>query len=210
MSYVQTYNSLLTDLRQYLERGFTEESDPIVYEQLPRLITLGQRRVARDLKIQGFLKAVAFTAAQGVAVYRKPDRWRDTISMRIGGNPVFTRSYEYCRNYWPNEQETAQPEFFADYDFNHWLIVPTPSVSLPAEVLYYEQPRLIDEDFQTNWMTEYAPDMLLYSCLLEAQALLKNDKLMANWQNMYNQAKASVNQEDLSRILDRAANRSEN
>lgn len=210
MSYVQTYNSLLTDLRQYLERGFTEESDPIVYEQLPRLITLGQRRVARDLKVQGFLKAVNFTAAQGTPVYRKPDRWRDTISMRIGGKPVFTRSYEYCRNYWPDEQELGSPEFFADYDFNHWLIVPTPQTDLPAEVLYYEQPRLIDEDFQTNWMTEYAPDMLLYSCLLEAQGLLKNEKMVATWENRYNQAKAAVNQEDLSRILDRAANRSEN
>lgn len=210
MSYVQTYTSLLADLRQYLERGFTEESDPIVYEQLPKLITLGQRRVARDLKIQGFLRAVTFTAAEGVSVYRKPDRWRDTISMRIGNNPVFTRAYDYCRNYWPNEQEVGTPEFYADYDFNHWLIVPTPSSDLPSEVLYYEQPRLIDEDFQTNWLTEYAPDMLLYACLVEAQGLLKNEKLVATWEARYNQAKAAVNQEDLSRILDRAANRSEN
>lgn len=210
MSYVQNYTNLLNDVRQYIERGFTAESDPLVYEQLPRLITLAQRRIARDLKVQGFLRAVTFTVEAGVSVYRKPDRWRDTISMRIGQEPVFTRSYDYCRNFWPNEQETDTPKFYSDYDFNHWLIVPTPSQTVEAEVLYYEQPRLIDENFQTNWMTEYAPDMLLYSSLLEAQGFLKNDKLAAMWESRYAQAKAAVNQEDLSRIMDRASSRSEN
>ena len=48
MGYSMTYDSLLDDVRRYLERGFTEESDKIVYEQLPRLITLGERRIARE------------------------------------------------------------------------------------------------------------------------------------------------------------------
>ena len=55
--YTMTYSSLLEDVRRYLERGFTAESDQIVYEQLPRLITLGERRISRELKIQGFIRA---------------------------------------------------------------------------------------------------------------------------------------------------------
>jgi hypothetical protein len=80
MSYSMTYDSLLVDVRRYLERGFTQESDQIVYDQLPRLITLGERRIARELKIQGFIRAVSTPLSIGVAVYLKPDRWRDTIS----------------------------------------------------------------------------------------------------------------------------------
>ena len=76
-----TYSSLLVDVRRYLERGFTLESDPIVYEQLPRLVTLGERRIARELKIQGFIRAIETPLTPGVAVYMKPDRWRDTVSM---------------------------------------------------------------------------------------------------------------------------------
>ena len=98
MSYVMTYDSLLVDVRRYLERGFTAESDQIVYEQLPRLITLAQRRIARELKIQGFIRPVQTTLQVGVAVYAKPDRWRDTISMTVGGKPIFARSYEYLRS----------------------------------------------------------------------------------------------------------------
>ena len=58
MAYAMTFASLQVDLRRYLERGFTLADDPYVYEQLPRLINMAERRIARDLKIQGFIVAV--------------------------------------------------------------------------------------------------------------------------------------------------------
>lgn len=210
MSYTMTYESLLVDVRRYLERGFTQESDQIVYDQLPRLITLGQRRIARELKIQGFIRAVQTPLQVGVAVYLKPDRWRDTVSMTIDGTPIFGRSYEYCRNYWPDEAETGTPQFYADYDYQHWLITPTPDTASTLEVLYYEQPRFLADDFQTNYLTEYAPDLLLYATLLEATPFLKSDERIQTWQAMYDRAAQALNGEDLKRIMDRSASRSEN
>lgn len=209
MSYSMTYDSLLEDVRRYLERGFTAESDAIVYEQLPRLVTLGQRRIARELKLQGFIRAVTTPLQTGVAVYLKPDRWRDTISMTIDGTPIFSRSYEYCRNYWPDEAETGTPEFYADYDYQHWLITPTPSAASTLEVLYYEQPRFLGDDFQTNWLTEYAPDLLLYATLLEATPFLKKDERIQTWQGMYDRAAQALAGQDSGRIMDRSAQRSE-
>jgi len=209
MSYVMTYDSLLVDLRRYLERGFTQESDQIVYDQLPRLVTLGERRIARELKITAFIRAVTTPLQAGVSVYAKPDRWRDTVSMITNGRPLFVRSYEYIRNYWPDPEEVSTPEFYADYDFQHWLIGPTPDTDSTIEILYYEQPRLLAPDFQTNWGTEYAPDLLLYAALLEATPFLKNDERIQTWQGMYDRAAQAVNGEDLKRILDRASNRSE-
>ena len=209
MSYSMTYDSLLVDVRRYLERGFTQESDQIVYDQLPRLITLGERRIARELKIEGFIRAVQTPFQIGVATYRKPDRWRDTVSMTVNGQPIFARSYEYCRSYWPDEAQTAAPEFYADYDYQHWLFAPTPDAASTLEVLYYEQPRFLGEDFQTNWLTEYAPDVLLYATLLEATPFLKKDERIATWQAMYDRAAQALNGEDLKRIMDRSAQRSE-
>jgi len=209
MSYTMTYDSLLVDLRRYLERGFTQDSDQIVFDQLPRLITLGERRIARELKIEGFIRAVNLPLAIGVSTYLKPDRWRDTISMNISGKSIFARSYEYCRNYWTNESETATPEFYADYDYQHWLIVPTPNAASTMEILYYEQPALLGDDFQSNWLTEYAPDVLLYAALLEAAPFLKNDERVAMWTGMYDRAAQALNGEDLSKIMDRSASRSE-
>jgi len=209
MSYTMTYDSLLVDVRRYLERGFTAESDQIVYDQLPRLVTLGERRIARELKIQGFIRAVQTPLQAAVAVYLKPDRWRDTVSMTVDGKPIYGRSYEYCRGYWPDEAETGTPEFYADYDYQHWLITPTPATAQTLEVLYYEQPALLGDDSQSNWLTEYAPDLLLYAVLLEASPFLKNDQRIATWQTMYDRAAQAISGEDLKRIMDRAAQRSE-
>jgi hypothetical protein len=209
MAYVMTYDSLLEDVRRYLERGFTAESDQIVYEQLPRLITMGERRIARELKIQGFIRAIQTPLSVGVAVYLKPDRWRDTISMTVDGVPIYARSYEYCRSYWPDEAQNGAPQFYADYDYQHWLITPTPETVKTLEVLYYEQPRFLGEDFQTNWLTEYAPDVLLYATLLEASPFLKTDERVQMWQAMYDRAAQALSGQDLKRIMDRSANRSE-
>lgn len=216
MATVMTFTTLQEDVRRYLERGETYASDPVVYEQIPRLINLAERRIARELKIQGFINVVTGTLVVGQSVYSKPDRWRDTVSMNIGTRtnsntrkPLFTRVYEYLLSYWPDRSQTDEPLFYADYDYSHWLIAPTPDAEYPFEILYYELPRLLDEDVQTNWLTEYAPQLLLYGTLLEATPFLKNDERINVWQSMYDRAAAMLNGEDLAKILDRAAVRKE-
>jgi hypothetical protein len=204
-----TYTTLLEDLRRYLERGFTSESDPLVYNQLPRLVTLAERRIARELKVEGFIVPVITELQPGVSVYMKPDRWRDTVSMFVDGKPVFARAYEYIRHYWPDPAQTGTPAYYADYDYQHWLIAPTPATAQTLEILYYEQPRFLGPDFQTNFITEYAPDMLLYGSLLEAAPYLKNDERLSIWQSLYDRAAQALNGEDLKRIIDRAAVRNE-
>ncbi len=219
MSVAQTYNGLLEDTRRYLERGFTLSSDPDVFVQLPKLITLAERRCARELKIQGFQNVVTAAMQTGLAVYAKPARWRETISMNFGvgtgfnrRSPLYPRSYEYCRFYWPDQTVTAtdsesEIKFYADYDYNHWLIAATPALAHPFEVLFYEQPSFLDDSTQTNWLTDYAPELLLYGTLLEATPFLKNDDRITTWQNMYDRAASAINGEDLQKILDRAAAR---
>ena len=213
MAYAMTFASLQVDLRRYLERGFTLADDPYVYEQLPRLINMAERRIARDLKIQGFIVAVTTPLSVGVSTYAKPNRWRETISMTTkDGNtvtPVYTRSYEYCRSYWPDDTQTGQPQFYADYDYTHWLLVPTPNDTYDLEVLYYELPVLLDDATQTNWLTDYAPNLLLYGALLEATPFLKNDDRITTWQNFYQSAANALNTEDLKKILDRDSVRTE-
>lgn len=209
MAYVMTFDSLQEDLRRYLERGFTPESDPTVYSQLPRLITMAERNIAATMKLQGFLKYVTTTLQNGVPTYAKPDRWRDTVSIRAGGKHLFARSYEYLRNYWPDETVKDTPEFYADYDYNHWLIAPTPVADVVAEIAYYEFPRPLDADNQSNWLTAFAPNLLLYGALLEATQFLKNDERIATWQAAYQGAAQSLLKEDSGKVMDRTSNRTE-
>lgn len=216
MATAMTYTSLLNDLRNYLERGATFATDPSVYLQLPSLIGLAERRLARELKIQGTVTVVSSTMTVGEPTYPKPDRWRETVSIRVGTGAaynttqeVFPRAYEYMRQYWPNQTLTGTPRFYADYDYSHWFFAPTPNTAFPYEIIYYELPPLLGEDLQTNWFTEYAPNALLYASLLEAAPFLKNEEIIPIWQGFYDRSIAALNGEDIRQIADRGIVRRE-
>jgi hypothetical protein len=113
------------------------------------------------------------------------------------------------REYWPDATQEETPEFYADYNYSNWVFAPTPDAAYPMEVLYYELPPLLDEDTQTNWLTEYAPNLLLYGCLLEATPFVKDDQRVQLWQAYYDRALSALNGEDLQKIVDRSVNRRE-
>lgn len=210
MSFVLTYNSLFQAVEYYLER-----SDAPVIAEIPLFIMLGERRVARDLKILGLKVFVTDNLIVGDQTLTKPARWLNTSTFNIGINvgtdtefntrkQIPLRSYEFARQYWPNPVLQGEPKYISDYDFAHLLIVPTPDDTYPYEFAYYELPSLIDPsaDGQTNWITTNAPDILLYATLLETASYLKDDERVPVWTNYYDKAKAALNTEDMARIYD--------
>lgn len=214
MATTTTFTTLKQDIQNYLERGSSAVTDPSMFDQIPRLINLTERSIARELKVQGFISPVTTQLSAGVSVYDKPDRWTATVSINIGtgaGNtkraPVLPRSYEYLRTFWPDEAVTGTPQFYADYDFNHWVLAPTPAADAPMEVLFYQLPPLLDETVQTNWLTDFAPQALLFGALLEATPFLKNDARIPVWQAKYDRAMLALSGEDIGKILDRASAR---
>lgn len=214
MAEVMTFTSLQADIRRYIERGSSVDTQ--VFEQIPRLINIAERKINRALKVQGYIVPYTSDLVAGTSVYQKPDRWRDTVSMFFGTGtdnasrtPIFPRSYEYVRGYWPDPTVRGVPEFYADYDYNHWIIAPTPVANYPWETSVYEQPPYLDAVNQTNWVTDYAPGALLHATLLEAAPFLGKDERIGVWQQLYDRDMADLNGEDLMKIIDRSVSRQE-
>lgn len=215
-----TFTSLSTQVLQaYLERGGSS-TDPTFAGQIPLLINNAERAIARRLKILGMNIPIVGTLVAGTAVYTKPNGWRRTISMNFGvatvadpaqnaATPLFPRQYEYCLSYWPDLTLTSQPLYYADYDYAHWLVVPTPPINYPWQILYYGLPQLLDNSNQTNFWTDYAPETLLYRSLMECTPFLKNDERVPVWEKMYEEAVTNLENEDLMRSVDRSAVRNE-
>lgn len=122
---------------------------------------------------------------------------------------LYPRSYEFCNDYWPDRTQTGDPKFYADYDYGHWFIVPTPTITNPFEVVYYQRPEPLSDTNQTNWFTEYAPDLLFYACLLESMVYLKNDQRVSVWKDYYTQAASAIKMEDSKRKFDATIERKE-
>lgn len=201
VSWVMTYDSLNTMVLQYLER-----SDAAVVEAIPTFITLAEVEIAQQVKTLGQQQVVESTMTIGNPVIQKPARWRKTTSMEVSLNgsksPVLLRKYEYLKSYTPNATTTGLPLFYADYDYDHWLVAPTPDQAYPFEVLYYERIAPLSSANQTNWITQNAPNAMLFGTLLQAMPFLKNDARQI-FQQKYQEAIAALKMEDVSRIGDR-------
>ena len=199
---VMTYDSLVSDIQQYLER-----SDAATLAQIPRFVMLAEQVIASQIKFLGNLTVNTSTMIASSDTISKPARWHKTVSINItvGGvrNPVLLRKYEYLREYAPNPATLGLPKFYADYDYTNWLVAPTPDVAYDFEVLYYERVQPLDSSNQTNWFTIYAPQALLYGSLLQAMPFLKNDERMGMWQQQYDLIINTLKQEDMTRLGDR-------
>lgn len=199
---VMTYDSLVFDIQQYLER-----TDQATLTQIPRFIMLCEQTLAADLKFLGNLNVATSAMTTGNPVLDKPVRWHKTVSMNVTANgvrtPIYLRKYEYLREYWPDSAQTDLPLYYCDYDYTHWLVAPTPAANYTFEILYYERVQPLDSANQTNWFTIYAPQALLYGSLLQAMPFLKNDERLPMWQAQYQQIVSTLKAEDVTRIGDR-------
>jgi hypothetical protein len=201
---VMTYDSLVLNIQTYLER-----TDATTLAYIPTFIMLAEQVIASEIKFLGNLSVAESSMTVGTNVIQKPDRWHKTVSMNVTVNgtkqPIYLRKYEYLRNYWPDDTQTSTPLYYADYDYTHWLVAPTPDVAYNYEILYYERVQPLDSSNQTHWFTIYAPQALLYGSLLQAMPFLKNDDRTAMWKAQYDIIMETLRGEDKIRIADRQA-----
>lgn len=208
MAAALTYTTLIADLAVYGERG-----DTTFAAQRDRFIMLAENRIAGEARGLGFIQSITDNLVVGVSgsALLKPTRWRETASLTIGKGTGFNtrktlklRTYEYCRYYSPDPTQTAEPMYFADWDWQHFIIAPSPDLAYPYELIYFERPTPLDNANQTNWTTQFAPQLLLFACLLEASAYVKNADLIKTWQDGYDRALKQVEYESKRRLFDRS------
>jgi hypothetical protein len=211
---VMTYNSLVTDITNWINTTNTT-----TLAEIPNFIYLTEQEICRKFRTIGYLIYVhgAFipNAQAGGMVLAKPLRWRANVSFTcanaVNGNVcniLQLRTYEYLRDYFPDVTATpGLPLFYSDYAYNNWLVAPMPDLAYPYEIGYIEMPVPLTINQQTNWLTNNAPDALLWGSLCKAIPFLKDDERIPMWQASYKDALESLNMIDKTNFYDRVSKR---
>jgi len=203
-SWVMTYDSLTSTVLQYLER-----QDAAVVNAIPTFITMCEFEIAQNIKTLGQMEVVDSTMNIGNPVIPKPARWRKTTSMTLSVSgqkqPILVRKLEYLNNYAQDVTATGIPLYYADYDYDHWLVAPTPNQAYAFEALCYTRLEPLSSSNQTNWLTQNAPNAMLFGTLKQTAPFLKNDARLAVWKSMFDEALAALKTEDTLRVADRSA-----
>lgn len=204
MAFVATYNSLYQEILNYANR-----TDLRFQDAIPTFFTLALNRMSRDLKTLGLDFFATYNFTISAPVVNKPADWRATLFMNYGSgtsnntrNILLPRSIEYMRLYAPDDSVTAPPVYYGDYNYQNWLICPTPDQSYPVEVGYFATLAPLDENNQTNWATKYAPDALLKAIQIEYSLFLQNYPDVATYTDAYNTSLQSLISENVVRKTD--------
>lgn len=204
-----TFNSLLQEVQAELER-----SDSLFVSYIPNFINNTIDRINADLPNIGMELYVTGFFTVGNPVIPKPGRWRRTISINYGTgagfntqNQMYLRVYDYLTLFSPDATQTAPPQYYADYGFYNILVAPTPNIAYPFKIAYLEIPPYLTSANQTNWITNYAPRLLLYGTLLEATIYLKDSERIAEFEGEYQKSLQPLLAQDKMRYTDRTSNR---
>lgn len=214
-----TYNSLVQDLQQYSEQSSV--SNTILAQQLPQIISQAQLSLANRLKIQGYRDIVVGTLTPSNRTLVKPTGWRNTITFVVRSNyttqpstgtfplrnTLRMRSFELINAVFPDPSVVGLPTIYTDYDLNNFLIAQTPDQAYPFELTCYRLPNVLSASVQTNYLTDFIPNALLFQCLLYLAPFLKDDDRIPTWKFLLDQELAALNGEEIAKIVDRAQTR---
>ena len=198
-----TYDSLTATVLQYLER-----SDPAVVAFIPTAIMLAEFEIAQNIKTLGQLLVATGNTNINNPVIAKPARWRKTVSMTLTTTtgqkqPMYLRKLEYLSSYAPDVTALDTPLYYADYDADHWFVAPTPSAAFAFETLCYTRLPPLASDNQTNWLTQNAPNAMIYGTLKQTAPFLKDDARLQVWGSLFDAAMTALKVEDQLRVGDR-------
>lgn len=197
LAYAMTYNNLVADVINYMERNDAE-----FIAQIPSLIGLAESAIAAELKTYLQMTVVETSLAPNQTVLNKPARWRKTISMKVNGAPILMRSQDYVAQYL-SQSDAGIPLYYAEYDYNNWNFAPQPDTTYPVEIIYYSEIQPLDTTNQQNLFTREAPQAMLFGTLLQAQGYLKALDKLPVWKQYYTDCLDALKKEDNLRRIDR-------
>lgn len=165
---------------------------------IPDALYAAQEEIMRAYTGDGLNRVLHVALDAGQYVLEKPVGWMQTVSMRYGvDSSIFfldARTTEYCISY-SEGNSSGLPKYYSNYDYNHWLISPSPGdeYELEFEIVCKIRPNPLNEENQTNWFTNNASGILFYRTMLELAPFIRDDERIAVWQSFYDRGLATLN-----------------
>ena len=165
--------------------------------RIPDFIALAETRINRELRIRAMEYRATMNTTAGQRYFALPGSYIQMRNFQLNTNPVTPLEYitpeMLDRLYGSNT--TGKPKAYSLIG-DEIQLAPIPDSAYTLEVAYYEKFTPLSTDVTTNWLTENAPDVLLYGALIEAEPFVKNDERMPLWLNAYKEAIDKIQKAD--------------
>ena len=184
-----TYNELVTDIRNYTEVDANVFTNAVINT----FILMTENRILRDIDLDVFkLEATANLTSGNKFLTAPSDILTHRYMMITSGNDqIFLdfRDTSFMKEYWPNGATTGVPKYYSVWDQNTFYVAPTPASSYVVELGYIYKPAQLSSTNTTTWVSNNAPEALLYGCLVQAYSYTKGpENMISFFNNSYKEA----------------------
>jgi hypothetical protein len=189
-----TYSSLVSAIQETAENTGSEFVDSI-----PNFISRTEKRLTRDIDLQGLTKFATTNFVTATPIYQKPTNALIVKNLTItsGGSRInlVMKTKEYLNDYWPDRTSVGEPRYYANYG-TELLVAPAPASAYPAEISYVVEPTALASSTQEeNYFTQYCSNALFYGSMVEAALFMKNPTAANIWESFYGRELAALNNE---------------
>lgn len=161
------------------------------------IIEHAESRIFRNADLDVFKKYKTASLTSGDAFVAMPGATPQTFAfiryVQIFSTDNIRISLEkkdssFINEFLPNRTTTGTPKYYANWDNDTIVLAPTPDATYTVELAYNAQPTGLSSSTTTTWISNNAPEMLLYACLVEAFKFLKNPQMVQMYESYYMQA----------------------
>jgi len=185
-----TYTTLKTAIQDYLES--TESS---FVTNLPTFISTTEERIFKNVQLDDFRKNQVGDLTASGSYLECPTDYLAPFSLAVidsSSNYSFLllKQVSFIRDFTPNASTTGLPKYYAEFDDNTFIVAPTPDSAYEVELHYYYRPASLTttSDSETTWLSENAPNAMLYGSLVEACTYLKNYEAIPAYESKFQEA----------------------
>jgi hypothetical protein len=185
-----TYSNLKTAIQDYLES--TETS---FVSNIDNFITTTEERILKGVQLDVFKKNVTGTSTPTSPYLASPGDFLAPFSLAVldassNYNYLLLKQVSFIRDFTPNASTTGTPKYYAEFDQNSFILAPTPASNLTFELHYFYRPSSLTSagNTGTTWLSENAPNALLYGSLVEACTYLKNYEVTPAYEQKFQEA----------------------
>ena len=187
-----TFTTLKNAIQDYLET-----TETTFVNNLSIIITQAEDRILNSVQLPDFRKNVTGTTTDGTPYLTMPSDFLAPYSLAVdnsGYEYLLFKDVNFIREAYPAATTEGVPKYYAVFDENTFILGPTPSSNLTAELHYFYKPESITASSDgTSWLGTNAESALLYGSLVEAYTFLKGDADMLNiYMTIYNEALADL------------------
>lgn len=184
-----TYDELVTNIRNYTEVNSNVFTNAVINT----FITMAENRILRDIDLDVFKKESTGTMTSGNKFLSAPSDILTHRYMMItnSGDQIFLdfRDTSFMKEYWADGSETGVPKYYSVWDQNTFYVAPTPNSNYSVELGYIYRPAQLSSTNPTTWISNNAPEALLYACLIQAYSYTKGPtEMLAFFDASYKQA----------------------